>query len=250
MKIAEDIYLVGSGQIRLSHFKDCHVYLIDGGEELALIDAGVGLETELILNNIRDEGFNEKEIKYLFVTHCHADHAGGCKEIRERTDCKIVATEPTCRLLDSGTDEELGLNVAKRSRIYPEDYVFKHCKADMAIRDWGTIKVGKYQLQAILVPGHSSDSTCYLMDKGDYRILFSSDVVFYWGTIGLGNWFGSSLESYRRNIGKLSNLSIDALLPGHFIWTLKDGQKHIDRAIENLKSAWVPPAWLHRHPHF
>lgn len=250
MKIVKDVFMVGSGQIGLSNRMDCHIYLIDGGEELALIDAGVGLETELILNNIRQEGFNEKEIRYLLLTHCHADHAGGCKEIKMQTGCKIIATEIEGTLLERGTDEELGLDVAKRSGIYPQDYVFPHCKADWIVKDDDKIKVGKYKINVIEVPGHSRGSACYLLNQDNYRILFSSDVVFFGGTIGLGNWPGSSLDDYRRYIGKLSNLSIDALLPGHFIWTLRGGQEHLNKAIDNLKLAWVPPAWQHQHPHF
>ena len=49
MKITKSVYMAGSGSIRLSHPLDCHVYLVDGGnEEFALVDAGGGLEPELI----------------------------------------------------------------------------------------------------------------------------------------------------------------------------------------------------------
>jgi|YelNatPaOPRAMG01_1025707.scaffolds.fasta_scaffold14173_3 glyoxylase-like metal-dependent hydrolase (beta-lactamase superfamily II) len=250
MKIVEDVFLVGSGQIRLSNAMDCHVYLINGGSELALIDAGVGLDTNLILENVRQEGFSQKDIHLLLLTHTHADHAGGCKKIREATGCEVVTSEIEGTLLENGGDEELGLDAAKRSNIYPKDYIFPHCKVDWTIKDNEAIKVGKYSIRAILVPGHSRGSVCYLLDKDGYKILFSSDTVFFGGTIGLGNWPGSSLEDYRKNIGKLGNLSVDALLPGHFLWTLKDGQAHVNKAIENLKLAWVPPAWQHQHPHF
>ncbi|MCD6530172.1 MBL fold metallo-hydrolase [Candidatus Bathyarchaeota archaeon] len=249
MKIIKDVYMVGSGQIRLSNPMDCHVYLVDYGEGLILIDAGVGLETEFIIQNIREEGYDEKNVQYLLLTHCHADHAGGCKRLKALTECKVVATEFEGNLLERGTDEELGLNIAKRTGIYPENYVFPHCKPDWTVRDGEEFELGRYHIKVIEVPGHSKGSACYLFSREDYRILFSSDVVFFDGTIGLGNWAGSSLEDYRKHIDKLSDLAVDALLPGHFLWTLKDGQKHLDKAIENLKLAWVPPAWQHRHPH-
>jgi glyoxylase-like metal-dependent hydrolase (beta-lactamase superfamily II) len=104
-------------------------------------------------------------------------------------------------------------------------------------------------MQAIEVPGHSKGSTCYLLRQGERRILFSGDTVFLGGTIGLGNWPGSSLDDYRQYVGRLSGLAVDTLLPGHFLWTLEDGQEHLDRAVENLKLAWVPPAWEHHHAH-
>jgi len=250
VKITEDVYLVGSGQIRISNSYDCHVYLIDCGNELVLIDAGSGLETKFIIKNIRKEGFNEKKVSHLLLTHCHADHAGGCKNMKKLTGCKIVCAEAEGRLLEHGKDEEIGLDIAKKSLLYPDDYKFTHCKPDLIIKDRDIIRVGRYIFQAIVVPGHSKASTCYLLDRDGYRILFSSDVVFLGGTIGIGNWPGSSLEEYRKNIWNLSNLQIDALLPGHFLWTLRDGQASLDKAIENLSLAWVPPAWQHNHPHF
>lgn len=250
MKIAKDIYIVGSGQIRLSNPMDCHVYLVDGGDELALIDAGVGYETDLIIDNIRQDGLDQRKIKSLLLTHCHSDHAGGCKGIKERLGCQVIVPELEDRILEEGSDQELGLDITKRSGIYPKDYVFPHCKVDRTVRHGDKIQVGKYEVTVIQVPGHSKGSSCLLLEQNGYKIVFSSDIVFLGGTIGLGNWPGSSLDDYRRSISRLANLSVDGLLPGHFLWTLKGGQDHINKAIEALSLAWVPPLWQHQHPAF
>jgi len=250
MKITRDVYMVGSGQIGLSDPYDCHVYLVDCRDKLALIDAGAGLNSGLIMDNIRGEGFDKEEIACILLTHCHADHAGGCSNIKMLTSCEVICTEVEGKLLTKGSDDELGLDIARRSGLYPQDYKFVHAEPDRIVIDGEKVGLGKYDVRVIEVPGHSEGSTCYLLDRDGYRILFSSDIVFYGGTIGLGNWPGSSLDNYRRHIGKLANLSIDALLPGHFLWTLKGGQEHLDRAVENLKSAWVPPAWQHQHHHY
>ena len=48
MKITERVHVVGSGRVgfNLTHPIDCHVYLLNGGDEYALIDAGSGVEPE------------------------------------------------------------------------------------------------------------------------------------------------------------------------------------------------------------
>ncbi len=48
MKLTNDVYLVGGGDygFNLTHRLDCHTYLVDGGGELALIDAGFGPGTD------------------------------------------------------------------------------------------------------------------------------------------------------------------------------------------------------------
>ena len=241
MRILDNVYMVGSGNIGLSNAYDCHMYLIDGGNhELALVDAGVGLESNRIFGNIRAHNFDPKNIVYVLTTHSHSDHAGGCRNLKAETSCGIIASEAEARLMEKGTDEELGLIIAKKSGCYPLDYAYPHCKVDKTIRNQENLRVGNCQVRAICVPGHSLGSTCYLLEQDNHRVLFSGDTVFFNGIIGLLNCYGSSLEAYRENMGKLSNLGIDALMPGHGLFTVRGGQAHIDKAVEALQELFVP----------
>jgi glyoxylase-like metal-dependent hydrolase (beta-lactamase superfamily II) len=250
LRIAKDIYLVGGGDIGLSSKMDCHVYLIDGGREKCLIDAGVGLETQRILENMTEDGFDpHRDVRSILITHAHADHAGGTKSLREATGAEVLAPEVEAEFIEKGGgDLEAGLRVTKNSGVYPKDYVYQHSKVDRVVRHGDKIEVGKYTLKAIRVEGHSHGTTAYMIEEAP-RSLFSSDIVFIGGTIGLGNWPGCDLGKYRENIVKLAGLSIVSLFPGHFMWTLRDGQSHLDKAVKNFEEAWVPPAWTHMHPH-
>src|SRR5699024_5085621 len=98
VKISEGIYIVGSGAFGISHERDCHVYLIKSGNEAALIDSGSGLNTQLIIDNIKRTGCGLDSIKYLFLTHAHADHACGVAELRQYIDCKVVTSAEEKRL--------------------------------------------------------------------------------------------------------------------------------------------------------
>ena len=60
------------------------------------------------------------------------------------------------------------------------------------------------------------------------------------GTISLLNCEGSSLGGYRRDIKRLANLGVEALLPGHGGFCLGGGQSHIDEAIDAFRSIWPP----------
>jgi glyoxylase-like metal-dependent hydrolase (beta-lactamase superfamily II) len=243
MRLFEDVYLVGGGQTGLSHPSDSHVYLVDGEEEMGLIDVGTGLATEAILKNIEDDGLEKAKIKRILVTHSHADHASGAKGLRETLGARIVASEAEAESMRERNETmETGLLHAKREAVYPEEFGFEYVLADEIVKDGDIVKIGKYELRVIIMPGHSPGSTCYLLEQKDRRSLFCGDVVFINGNIGLLNFPGSELEGYRRNIRKLADLEIDALLPGHFLFTVRDGQKHIDRAIESLQeSIFVPP---------
>ncbi|MBC7237533.1 MAG: MBL fold metallo-hydrolase [Chloroflexi bacterium] len=249
MRLIEGVHLVGSGEMRLSEAHDGHVYLLDCGSELALVDCGAGLDIRPLLANLRADGFDPVDIGYILLTHAHADHAGGCRALKEIGGAEVLCSAYEGRLLAEGSDEELGLNVARRAGIYPPDYVYRHVTPDRIVEHGQLLTLGRCEVQVLIVPGHSPAAACFLVTLGGRRILFSGDTVFHRGTIGLGNWAGSSLGAYRRFIGRLSGLGVDVLLPGHFMWALAGGQEHLDAAVRNLEEAWVPPAWQHYHPH-
>ena len=109
MQLTEHIYLVASGDMgfSLTHPLDCHVYLVDGGEEAALIDAGAGLGTEDLLAGIRATGLDVSRIRWLLLTHPHADHAGGAAALREAMCGLRVATASEAAPWVSAADEHL-----------------------------------------------------------------------------------------------------------------------------------------------
>tara|TARA_B100001971_G_C18211542_1_gene551033 strand:+ start:496 stop:1245 length:750 start_codon:yes stop_codon:yes gene_type:complete len=249
MKLSEDIYLVADGMIGLSNPYDCHVYIVDCGAEKIMIDVGGGLEPEEIVTNIKNDNIDLNTITKIILTHAHADHAAGAKFFKEKLNAEVWINDVESKLLENGTDEELGLNMVRGS-VYPSDYKYIHCKVDRTITDQEETKIGKYNIKFIQVPGHSPGITCLLLINNNRRIMFSADVVFATGNIALGNWNGSNLKDYRENIDKLKNMNVDELYPGHFLWLLKNGQIALNTAIANLKKPWPPPNFGHNYPHF
>ena len=82
IRLHENVTLVGSGELGLSHYLDCHVYLLHEGEDYALIDAGSGVEPERLRANVSDAAGDLSRIRLLLLTHCHGDHAGGVHALR------------------------------------------------------------------------------------------------------------------------------------------------------------------------
>ena len=60
------------------------------------------------------------------------------------------------------------------------------------------------------------------------------------GIIGLLNHPDSHLDRYRESISRLDGLQVELLFPGHMLFFLRDGQKHIDLASQALKGDFVP----------
>jgi glyoxylase-like metal-dependent hydrolase (beta-lactamase superfamily II) len=239
MQISETIYLVGSEQFALSHILDCNCYLIDYGEGLALIDTGLGLGVEDMLRNIRSHGFDPKSLTHILITHYHLGHWGGAPKLREITDAKLCVPASARYWLEH-VAEDLTIQQNLQFGRWPKDLDPKSCSPDEVFNDGDRIRLGGGSVDAIVVQGHTKDSTCFLWEHNGYRAIFTGDVVFYSGMIGLINSEGSSLDDYRRDMKKLEDLEIDGLFPGHSVFVLRNGQKHIDRAIRKLADFVLP----------
>lgn len=242
MKLTEEVYIVGSGRngLGISNEYDCHVYLINGGGELALVDAGVGMDVQQILDNVIAEGFNIGNISSVLLTHAHADHSGGCASLKSTLGASVVVSSEEADFLSGADEEELGLMFARSAGWYPPEYRLQPCQVDVELRDGQSISVGNLTLKAIKTPGHSRGSVCYLMKGKKATYLFTGDTVFLRGLISLLNAPGSSVQDYCHSIKKLAGLDVDALLPGHLGFCLRGGQKHINQAIEAFEDLPVP----------
>ncbi|MCI9589098.1 MAG: MBL fold metallo-hydrolase [Lachnospiraceae bacterium] len=244
IRLDTGIYIVagGKGGPGISHSKDGNVYLIEDSGEAALIDGGSGMDTDQIIENIGETGVGLMAIRTLFLTHAHGDHGGGVHDFQDKIQAlTVVASEGEKRLLEEGTEEELGLIAAKKKGAYPKDYHYFHGKVDHVTEDEETYQIGNSRITAILLPGHSIESVCYLLEKNNKRYLFSGDSIYLEGRLSLINCYGSTMEGYRKNIHKLADQNIDALIPSHYRFTMSGGQNHINQAIEALEYSSLPP---------
>ncbi len=243
MRLTDKIYLVGSGMLGLglSHSLDCHVYLVHGQTEMALIDAGVGLEPERILENILADGLDVGKLKYVFLTHAHADHAGACRFWRESLDVTVSASPEAADFVRRGDENGISLGTAKAAGIYPPDYRFPECVVDRELREGDVCRVGDCELRVLETPGHCCGSLSYVMNAENKTYLFSGDSVFHGGKILMTNVWDCDYQQYVRTVKKLANLRVDALLPGHFCISLGGGQLHIEKAAESLRRMEILP---------
>lgn len=236
--ILKHLALVGGGAYGVSHELDCNVYAVMCNGEAALFDAGCGLDTERIIANLKSLGVHR--VKYIFLTHCHADHVCGTPSLREALGAAVVASEQDARLISSGSDHELGLEQARLSGSYPAEFNYVHFAPDIEIRDAHTFRVGELEISALVVPSHTAGSTLYTINTDGRRDMVTGDVVMVGGLISLINVPGCDLADYRANLPKAAGMDVDGLFPGHWMWCVRDGQKHIDQVIDQLKRSRIP----------
>jgi hydroxyacylglutathione hydrolase len=243
VRLTPEAHLVGSGDsgFGLSAPFDCHVYLLDGGSEAALVDAGIGAGIDAILANVEAAGVPRERLRYAFLTHGHPDHAGGAAALRERLPAlEVVASSEVAAWVAAGDEEALGVETGKRSEFYPADFRFRACRVEMALRDGDRVPVGELVVEALETPGHADGHLAFLVEGRGGRILFGGDLVFFGGQISLANRWDCRIPAYAASMAKLRAARVDALLPGHHVVSVTNGQRHIDAANRLFDRGFVP----------
>ncbi|MDL2317611.1 MBL fold metallo-hydrolase [Eubacteriales bacterium OttesenSCG-928-A19] len=238
MRITDRIYWVGSGAVGLSAEGDCHTYAIAGDDALALVDCGVAHDPVRILENMREDGLDLRKLRYCLLTHAHYDHAGGCPALRAR-GVRLAGSAFTDRVLREGPVAVYGLSSdAPWMRNWHE---MPRSELDIVLSDGQTLDLGGITVRAIMTPGHSPDSVCYLAEKPDgRRELFSGDTVFYKGFISVLGVPLNDLAHYPEGMRALDGLRVDGLYPGHLMWVLQGGQAYIDIANAAFSAHQMP----------
>lgn len=243
MRIDEDVYLIGSGALGAgySHPSDCNVYSVRCGEEYLIIDSGVGQDTECLLDHLCQDGVPAEKVRRLLLTHGHLDHSGGARQLREHCHLQVCASTQTAQALVEGDQEAISLAAAKRADVYPADFPFEACPVD-CVYDGGEVwDFAGGSIEVLRTPGHSHDMLSYLIRLKGRLLLFGGDTIFHGGRILLSDVYDCDVPAYCRSIRLLANHHIDALFPGHMMWTVRDAYVHVQQAVEHLDHLRLPP---------
>ncbi len=178
---------------------NCYI-IYDKEDNAVVIDPGY--DKERIISRI-DE--NNLKVRYIILTHCHADHLGQLEEIMKYTDADVIIHEND---LDGLEDDEKShftkLNVDKPN--IDKDKI-------ITVKDKDLIQIGNILLEVIHTPGHTSGCMCLLEKSTDS--LFTGDTIFAtcYGRVDLKS---GSLEDMKNTIDMLFDRFEDIIIyPGH-----------------------------------
>lgn len=140
--------------------KGCLSYLIGMGEEAIVMDASLDPQVYLELAHIYDW-----QITGVFDTHIHADHLSRSRQLAERSGAMLF--------------------LPSQSRV---TFPFT------ALCDGNTLVTSNMALTALHTPGHTIESTCYLLNN---QVLFTGDTLFPTG-VGRPDLSASESEAEAR----------------------------------------------------
>ena len=246
MRINEYLYLVGSGEhgFGLTHRSDCHVYLIDGGSEMALIDAGAGVDERLLLGRIGNLDLDLGRLRRLFVTHAHADHAGGAAGLRDAFGVAVSCSPEVADILRTGDEARASVDVGKAQGTYAPEYVYRAATVDDELADGQRIEVGDVTVEVVAAPGHATGHLAYLVHRRGGTDLFTGDTLLFGGRIILQNTWDCDLRTHLDTLRRLGEHRFEGLYPGHLTFSATDGERHLRVALDALDRGAIPPTLL------
>jgi glyoxylase-like metal-dependent hydrolase (beta-lactamase superfamily II) len=235
-RIKNNLWHVGG--TGLTHPSDAGVYLVRFGDKAALIDAGTGRAHPQLIRNIAECLESNAQLEYLLLTHCHFDHAGGARAVRDEYGCRIVAHELDAIYLESGDNRVTGA-AWYGARLEP-------FAVDIRLQGQETtLSIGSGTVTAIHCPGHSPGSVAYTTNIDGQLILFGQDIH---GPIH--SELLSDESQYLDSLGRLLDLQADLLLEGHFgvIETKKEVQAFIEEwrspvGVSHYAILYAPDDW-------
>ncbi len=126
-------------------------YYIESEGQVAIIDPLRDIDAYLELANERNA-----KIKYIFETHFHADFVSGHIDLSKQTGAPII----------------YGPNAKPKYEIY-------------SAKDGETLPLGKISIEVIHTPGHTLESSCYLLkdENNKPHAIFTGDTLFV-GDVG------------------------------------------------------------------
>ncbi|WP_446897527.1 MBL fold metallo-hydrolase [Clostridium sp. LBM24168] len=171
---------------------NCYILLDDNSNECAVIDPGG--DSDVIRDVLKT--MKVEKVKFILLTHGHADHTGAALDIKNSFNAPIYSNEEDYKMMKRGTFM----------------YGDVHDSVDKFLKDGDELVLGKLKIKAIYTPGHSPGGMCFLVDN----VVFTGDTLFC-GSIGRTDIEGGDFETIIRSIkDKLMILPDNVIvLPGH-----------------------------------
>lgn len=197
-------------------------------EGYLLIDTGYPDDYERFIEGIEFAGIKLEEIRYLFITHAHDEHAGFAARLKRETNCTLILPGLSLPDLARGRFDWQGVSVNPvihvlgllynlvKTRtfefepVYPDtdDIILTGLESDIA-RDLGID--GRF----VYTPGHSADSWSLVMDDG--RGFVGDAAMNMLNVFGAGYRpiFMENREQVYDSLDTLRNAGVVLLLTGH-----------------------------------
>ena len=213
-KVADNLYFLGT--------KIHSAWAITGSEGTIIIEALYDYAAnDEILGGMKKLGLDQSKVKYVILSHAHADHDGGAKLLQD--------SMPGAHLIYGREDWDAVDKSTNHAGGKP--------KHDMVGTDGMKVSVGDASVQIVTTPGHTPGTMSFLFEVrdngkplriayvGGTAIPFNATAAYYDGYIASSKKMANAAADYRATV-LMSNHSEfdDAWLKAHTAASRRAGE--------------------------
>lgn len=217
-----------------------NAYLL-AGDDVTLIDCGVATATtrSALERDLDAQGLTVADIDHLLLTHWHPDHAGLARSIQEAGGTTVHVHAADAAIVEGSAEAFASLSGSRETSLerwgLPADVraeIGEHLGGGRGPRGYGTgdpptvhpiqdgdvIPGGEWTLEALHTPGHTVGETCFVLDRGEHRDVFTGDALLPNYTANVGGAdprTEGALDAQLESLSTLVDRAFDRGWPGH-----------------------------------
>jgi glyoxylase-like metal-dependent hydrolase (beta-lactamase superfamily II) len=183
-----------------------HVYCIEDGDGLTLIDTGLALAAPKVLRQLQAAGRAPGDVKRILITHAHPDHVGGLPALKAATGAQVI-----CSAIEKPYTE--GAAAVLRKGGKPAQPM-TGTPVDRTVQDGGVLDDVFDGLRVVATPGHTLGQVAFW--QPERRVLICGDTLM--NMLRLSLPFGAyttDMAEARRSVAKVARLEPDVVCFGH-----------------------------------
>ncbi|WP_187972225.1 MBL fold metallo-hydrolase [Aquibium microcysteis] len=160
---------LNAGIVPVTPFQQNCTILFDADDKTAVV-VDPGGDVDRILSAISENGL---DVKAIWLTHGHIDHAGGAMELKEALGVEILGPH--------ADDTPLLANLESQAQMFGLGGAVRNCTPDRFLTEGETVSFGGHVFEVLHCPGHAPGHVVYFNRAA--RFAHVGDVLFA-GSIG------------------------------------------------------------------
>jgi len=220
---------------------NCNQIVMTGPDRNALIDSGYGRHADATLAAV-GKVLAGKTLHWLINTHCHSDHMGGNRALREHYRCRVTIPAGEVAHIVPWTEQSCW---SLQMDQYAEEFAF-----DDTFRAGDEFQAAGLAWRAIAAPGHDMNALMYYNEET--RILITGDALwqrgmgFVWPQVDAAGGRNPCIDTALATLDAIAGLAPRLIVPGHGA-PFTELHAALDHARSRLQAFARDPAKNARH---